>query len=349
MAGVYIVDIPLDDQSNLQFESTGDLHTWVTAERRLWLQLSGTAENRFNGHCRKWWQEQISFMAILEHLSSNAVAAGIRNATEIEAVVQKLKMMGRQHASRYVCSAVPGDIFIKTCLDSDPDAAVAGLILRRGTDVMQLSSDIDRNVLPNVRDAQLRFQIALNESIGSDHRKKLDETLKQIESERRTESAMGGLIGHWINRSKNAMATAMVFLGLLIIAATLISYGAYSAAIIAWDRLLEFRAQQIQLATTSDVTSTILAAAPFIVLTAVPIVWVFRHLSRLFIENLSDARDARLRATMAEAYVAMMQNKEMKPTEKERAVILAALFRAGSSQSADEGVPLPLIELLKTK
>lgn len=349
MTDVYIVDIPLDDQSSLQFTSAGDLHTWVTRERRLWEQLSGVADSRFNGHCRRWWQEQISFMANLENLSGKAVAAGQRNATEIEAVVQKLKVMARQHADRYVCSALLADMFIKTCMDSDPDAATAGLILRRGADVMQRSSDIDRNVLPNIRDAQLRFQIALNESIGSDHRKRLDDTLKQIESERRTESAMGGLIGHWINRSKDAMNTAMIFLGLLIGAAFVISYGAYLAAISGWDRLQQFRAQQIQLATTSDVTSTILAAAPFIVLTAVPVVWVFRHLSRLFIENLSDARDARLRATMAEAYVAMMQNKEMKPTEKERAVILAALFRAGSSQSADDGVPLPLIELLKTK
>jgi hypothetical protein len=70
-------------------------------------------------------------------------------------------------------------------------------------------------------------------------------------------------------------------------------------------------------------------------------------MSRLFVENLADSRDAALRHTMAQTYVALNNSQAVTPTEQERALILGALFRPGVSQAPDEGAPIPLLELLR--
>lgn len=95
-----------------------------------------------------------------------------------------------------------------------------------------------------------------------------------------------------------------------------------------------------------DLTKTLLPLVPIILLLAVPLMWVLRHISRMFVENISDYRDAMLRSTMAQTYLALVSLPEAKIGDNERAIVLQALFRPGSSQPTDEGVPHPLVDLL---
>lgn len=71
-----------------------------------------------------------------------------------------------------------------------------------------------------------------------------------------------------------------------------------------------------------------------------------RHISRMFVENINDHRDASLRATMTETYLALANMPVPQVSDTERAIILQALFRPSSAQTSDEGVPHPLVDLI---
>jgi len=83
---------------------------------------------------------------------------------------------------------------------------------------------------------------------------------------------------------------------------------------------------------------------PVVGLLLLPAVWIMRHRARLFTDASADQRDAALRQHQAQTYVALVTDRHEK---EERLVALTALFRPGPSQPSDEGIPLPIIELLR--
>lgn len=66
--------------------------------------------------------------------------------------------------------------------------------------------------------------------------------------------------------------------------------------------------------------------------------WLMRYAGRFFVANHSAAADARLRATMAETFLALAAARESGIGDAERLIILQALFR-GHPQSRDEDAP----------
>lgn len=340
-----VLEIDLDD-APIRFKDLGEISAFVSNERGFWSSLETPAKEHLSGHAHRWVSAQIKFVENLQRLVATANNAGTHNATEISALKQAIEKAKTRQKNRMLCSRVAADGFIKTFLLIDPEAAVAAIILRSGPDAMKEAlSVVGRDVIASLRDAQIRYQIAYAEALGETHRKKLEETLTQIEAERRTDAAASKLAQHWSDRSNIATKQALGCLAILAVAAVAILYFGFRigsqifAAAEASKDILTYLSK--------EAAPMALSFAPFAVLVAIPVIWLFRHLSRLFIENLADSRDASLRATMAEAYIALNNNQLLKPTKEERAVILSALFRAGASQPADEGVPLPLIELLK--
>jgi hypothetical protein len=95
-----------------------------------------------------------------------------------------------------------------------------------------------------------------------------------------------------------------------------------------------------------DLAKVLLPAAPFILVSAIPIFWLLRHVSRMFVDNLSDSRDASLRAAMTETFLSLANTPEAKIGDPERAIFLQALYRPGASQQADDSVPHPLVDVL---
>lgn len=74
--------------------------------------------------------------------------------------------------------------------------------------------------------------------------------------------------------------------------------------------------------------------------------WILKQFSRNYIKASDAAADARHRRTLAMTYLAL--NKHSNVDEKERAIILNALFRSHNTNSSlEDGPPLGLIELLK--
>lgn len=338
----FVLEVVLGDNVTLQFNSAEELNVWAHSEKRIWDELHSNTKQLFGGYCRKWWDEQKEYITQLTALTGKALAAGPNNATALEAVRQHLCEMELARPKRFLCTKVDADSFIKILMLTDTSAAAAGLLTRRGPEVLKEALEIHAATLPVVRDGQLRFQIAYNKSLGEAHKKQLEDTIKSIEEKRRLDKAMGGMVGHWRNRSRWALGFAIFWLIVLAILASAILATTLPTLSSIWAQF-----NRIEASAAAPAAQTLLAMAPFYALIAIPVIWVLRHISRLFIENLSDARDATLRATMAEAFVTMTENESLKPQKEERAVILAALFRAGATQPADDGVPLPLIELLK--
>lgn len=95
-----------------------------------------------------------------------------------------------------------------------------------------------------------------------------------------------------------------------------------------------------------DVGRISLPLAPFLLVAALPLFWILKHVSRLFVDNIVDARDAWLRAIMVETYLALVNMPEAKIGDQERAIVLQALFRPSGAQHSDDSVPYPLVDVL---
>jgi Family of unknown function (DUF6161) len=76
---------------------------------------------------------------------------------------------------------------------------------------------------------------------------------------------------------------------------------------------------------------------PFGVLVTI-LFWIGRFLSRLYLSERHLAIDAKLRATMAKTYLALASNQKV--DEKDRALVLAPLFRAGNDGLIQEDTGL---------
>ena len=77
--------------------------------------------------------------------------------------------------------------------------------------------------------------------------------------------------------------------------------------------------------------------------------WLLRHISRLFIQNLTLADDASYRRVMSMTFLGLSKDPASGISDAERAIILNALFRPAPPNSQDEGPPSGLLDMLKPK
>ncbi|WP_341705052.1 DUF6161 domain-containing protein [Ferrovibrio sp.] len=165
--------------------------------------------------------------------------------------------------------------------------------------------------------------------------KKQDDTVKEVVRRYMEEMSLRAPVKYWTDLASNSQKHAYVwffFFGLL----ALFLFGA--VAIFGPDLLSLLKDEKGSLS---------LAAAPLLVAAMLPLFWVLKHFARMFTENLSDARDAKQRASLTSTFLALSTKEAVTFSDAERAIIVQALFRPSPAQTADDGVPLPLAELLK--
>lgn len=75
--------------------------------------------------------------------------------------------------------------------------------------------------------------------------------------------------------------------------------------------------------------------------------WLLKNVSRIFIQNLNLANDAAHRRSLALTYMGLLQNEQHPASDQDRAIILNALFRPIPPQTADEGPPAGVIDLIR--
>ncbi|MGM4870675.1 DUF6161 domain-containing protein [Bradyrhizobium sp. 956_D2_N1_5] len=77
--------------------------------------------------------------------------------------------------------------------------------------------------------------------------------------------------------------------------------------------------------------------------------WLLKNVSRIFIQNLNLADDAAHRQSLALTYMGLLQDEKHPASDQDRAIILNALFRPIPPQTADEGPPSGVIDLIRNK
>lgn len=65
--------------------------------------------------------------------------------------------------------------------------------------------------------------------------------------------------------------------------------------------------------------------------------WVLRQIARLFVTNLESSADAKMRETMATTYLALTREGTGSVGDKERLMVLEALFRPPAAHKGDDG------------
>ena len=86
---------------------------------------------------------------------------------------------------------------------------------------------------------------------------------------------------------------------------------------------------------------------PFVLITipVLALAWVLRHISRIIVQNFALAEDARLRATIAETYLAVTRGRGEESNET--MLVLTALFRPFDSSGHTEISPLHTEDVLR--
>lgn len=103
-------------------------------------------------------------------------------------------------------------------------------------------------------------------------------------------------------------------------------------------------ARQAVVGEGSDTTGVgILVPLAFITLPGLALAWLLRHVSRVIVQNLSLAADARLRGTIAHTYMALTEGRDA--SEGELAIALQALFRPIDGSDHSEVAPPNLTEV----
>jgi len=77
--------------------------------------------------------------------------------------------------------------------------------------------------------------------------------------------------------------------------------------------------------------------------------WLLKNVSRIFIQNLNLADDAAHRRSLALTYMGLLQDDKHPASDQDRAIILNALFRPIPPQTADEGPPNGVLDLIRNK
>ncbi len=77
--------------------------------------------------------------------------------------------------------------------------------------------------------------------------------------------------------------------------------------------------------------------------------WMLRQVSRIYTRSFDLAVDAKHRKALATTYLGLAENTKLGVTQTDRAIVLQALFRPQPPNTSDDGPPMGLIELLKSK
>ena len=130
---------------------------------------------------------------------------------------------------------------------------------------------------------------------------------------------------YWSKRARITLVVASFALGLFAVGAVLLAW----AVVRFGPDLLE------RLASIGDVGS--LGMLAILSIPALTVLWVLRQLARLFVTNLEGNADAKMRETMATTYLALTNEGAGSVTDKERLMVLEALFRPPAPHRADDG------------
>ncbi len=165
-----------------------------------------------------------------------------------------------------------------------------------------------------------------------------DERMDHIERTFREDMSLRAPVTYWTKRSNlhkqraNSALGWFCFLGVVTLVCAFISVPAYYKQI-------------AELSNGSFIAPTIALGFP-----SVLVLWMFRHISRMFVTNFRFADDSSFRATQTETYLALMADEKAHVSEDDRLLILNALFRSLDHGGADDDAPpANLLEILKRR
>ena len=87
----------------------------------------------------------------------------------------------------------------------------------------------------------------------------------------------------------------------------------------------------------------------FFIVPVVAVAWLLRLISRFVSTSLQLRDDARHRDAMLKTYLALVGNKDSKVDEKDRLVMLTAIFRPLPGAQSEDVAPPSIMDLVKTK
>lgn len=160
--------------------------------------------------------------------------------------------------------------------------------------------------------------------------------LAELEDVYKTKLSVSAPVGYWAGKRRRHYIAAGVCGGLFVLGAAVV----FLVAALYRHEILAALARH-QVATWSYPEVLALVAAPILLYG-----WLLRMCYRQFSTNLALASDASERATMVLTFLALMVDQKAKIEEKDRILILHALFRPSPTNPTDDAGPPNWFDLL---
>ena len=376
-----LTELEIAHNIKLEFEKKDDLIIFLEDELQRWSKVESAA-TQYAGLRDLAVGRQVSQLRELIQQTRNAPGNDLsREVPELH------RYKERQKGERILCSRIPSDAAALLLLEQDPDAAVVGMIARQAVSLkwenirgnpLSIVHALDRfeaaasgreghadsfaTLLKEFSTAMVKWRQDVDQAVSDtkqaessaltqvqnlteqakkqaeDYEKRTAEhqtRLKSMEDKFLKDMALRGPVAYWDLRARSGKRIAWGWLVGFVVAALAI-FGLVIQFGPGLLTLLKDKNEQISL-----------AAVPLLLAALIPLLWVLRHMARMFADNIADARDAAQRAALTSTYLALSTQEEVDFSKEERAIITQALFRPSPAQPTEDGVPLPLLELLK--
>lgn len=192
------------------------------------------------------------------------------------------------------------------------------------------SADVNNS---NAQESSVRFQEAIDLAT---------KRFEDLEKAYKKELKFNQTVKYWRNRAFVSYAVGWISFAAFVA----LLYLAYSFLTSNWG-WLEAQLDKMMLQSSGSINLTSIMAI------SVPVLafgWLLRHVSRLFIQNLALADDAKYRQVMTMTFLGLQKDENAGITDTERALILNALFRPTPlNTAAEDGPPAGLLDLIKGK
>ncbi|MBI2240852.1 MAG: hypothetical protein HYU59_08620 [Magnetospirillum gryphiswaldense] len=343
----------------LRFNNETDLFIWTQNEIKSWKiikEIENTTKPGFTAEIYDRFTIPINIISkICAHTGNNKI--------EFDSDIKDVK--SAIASGRYIPSASPDAKLILSQMQDNPHAALMNIFVKCGpwrirydsspwiaaySAASAVKSELDIKELDRIKGEQIlaiqnaTSQMAQQQFEWSHFRAQAEDEMAelvqahcgemaQIKKEYEEELRLRSASSYWKTKEKlHAKAAWMWFVAFCTAAVTVLL-------------VLHYKAPNYLSSLPHNTAGDIgISGLAVVTLPALVVLWVLRHLSRLFVTHFHQREDARQRRVLVTTYLAL-HNKSA-ATDVERLLILQALFRPNATKDDDDSAAQSLLDNL---
>lgn len=200
----------------------------------------------------------------------------------------------------------------------------------------ELTSGLETKMreIPKIESELVRMTSQVSEKIEG-----AEAAIKAHENAHREQLKLRSPTTYWLEREAKHALRSNLALGTFVVIVGVSAFAMWFNFDSIWTNL-----KDIQNSPNSGALN--LTGLAIVTMPSVAFFWILKHVSRIFVENSALAADAGQRSVMMMTYLALIGDPAAKVDERERLLVLNALFRPSATGGSDDAPPSNLLDIL---